>query len=152
LDISILRYFTVYGPAGRPDLAHFRFTQWISEGRTVRVNGDGEQSRGFTYIDDIAQGTIQALKPMGYEILNLGGHEVISINELIHLIEELTQRKASVDYGPIHPADMQTNWADVSKASRLLGWKPQVNMREGVRRLITWYNVERGWASQIQTQ
>ncbi|MFN3490856.1 MAG: SDR family NAD(P)-dependent oxidoreductase, partial [Anaerolineales bacterium] len=71
IDVSILRYFTVYGPAGRPDLAHLRFTQWISEGKPVRVNGDGNQSRGFTYIDDIARGTILALKPLGFEIINL---------------------------------------------------------------------------------
>ncbi len=151
LDISILRYFTVYGPAGRPDLAHFRFTQWIIEGRPVRVNGNGEQSRGFTYVDDIVNGTIQALNPTGYEIINLGGHEVIRINDLIHLIEELTGKKAIVEYGPIHPADMLTNWADVTKASKLLGWRPQVDMSEGVRRLIDWYKMEREWASQIKT-
>jgi len=151
LDISILRYFTVYGPAGRPDLAHFRFTQWIIEGRPVRVNGNGEQSRGFTYVDDIVNGTIQALNPTGYEIINLGGHEVIRINDLIHLIEELTGKKAIVEYGPIHPADMLTNWADVTKAGKLLGWKPQVDMTEGVRRLVDWYKVEREWASQIKT-
>ena len=151
LDISILRYFTVYGPAGRPDLAHFRFTQWIIEDRPVRVNGNGEQSRGFTYVDDIVNGTIQALNPTGYEIINLGGHEVIRINDLIHLIEELTGKKAIVEYGPIHRADMLTNWADVTKAGKLLGWKPQVDMTEGVRRLVDWYKVEREWASQIKT-
>jgi nucleoside-diphosphate-sugar epimerase len=151
LDVTILRYFTVYGPAGRPDLAHFRFTQWIIEGRPVRVNGNGQQSRGFTYVDDIVQGTIQALKPTGYEIINLGGHEVIKIIDLIHLIEELTGKKAIVEYGAIHPADMLTNWADVTKAGQLLGWKPQVDMREGVRRLVDWYIAEREWASQIKT-
>jgi UDP-glucuronate 4-epimerase len=82
IDSTIVRYFTVYGPAGRPDLAMFRFVQWIIEGQPVRINGDGNQSRGFTYVDDIARGTIAALKPLGYEIINLGGHEVISINEL----------------------------------------------------------------------
>ncbi len=152
LDISVVRYFTVYGPAGRPDLALFRFTQWILEGRPVRVNGDGQQSRGFTYIDDIVRGTLLALKPMGYEIINLGGHEVISINNLIKLLEELTHKKAHIEYGPIHPADMLTNYADVSKAGRLLGWKPQISMREGVDRLIDWYNKERAWANQILTE
>ena len=77
IDVSVVRFFTVYGPAGRPDLALFRFVQWISEGLPVRVNGDGEQSRGFTYIDDIARGTILSLKPAGYQVINLGGHEVI---------------------------------------------------------------------------
>src|SRR5687768_8356949 len=93
IDVTVLRFFTVYGPAGRPDLSIFRFVQWISEGRPVRVNGDGEQSRGFTYIDDIARGIIDALKPLGFEIINLGGHEVITINNLIKLIEAVVGRK-----------------------------------------------------------
>lgn len=151
IDISVLRYFTVYGPAGRPDLALFRFVQWISEGRPVRVNGDGEQSRGFTYIDDIARGTILALKPLGYEIINIGGHEVITINNLIKLIEEVVGKKAEVVYGPPNPADMRSNWADMTKASQLLGWEPQYNMRAGVEKLVEWYNAERGWAKDILT-
>ncbi len=151
IDVSVVRYFTVYGPAGRPDLALFRFVQWISEGRPVHVNGDGEQSRGFTYVDDIARGTILALKPVGYEVINLGGHEVITINNLIKLVEEIVGKKADVRYGPPNPADMFTNWADVSKAGELLGWEPQFNMREGVTRLVEWYNAEREWAREILT-
>ena len=151
IDVSILRYFTVYGQAGRPDLALFRFTQWISEGRTVQVYGNGGQSRGFTYIDDIARGTILALKPMGFEIINLGGHEVITINDLIKLVEEVVGRKAVVEYGPPNLADMTTNWADVSKAGRLLGWEPRIQLREGVQRLVDWYNAEREWAKEILT-
>lgn len=151
IDVSVVRYFTVYGPAGRPDLALFRFVQWISEGLPVRVNGDGEQSRGFTYIDDISQGTILALKPIGYEVINLGGHEVISINNLIKLLEEIIGKKADVQHGPPNLADMFTNWADVSKAGELLGWEPQFNLRMGVEKLVEWYNAERDWASQILT-
>jgi nucleoside-diphosphate-sugar epimerase len=151
IDVSVVRYFTVYGPAGRPDLALFRFVQWISEGQPVRVNGNGEQSRGFTYIDDIARGTILALKPVGYEVINLGGHEVITINNLIRLIEDVTGKKADVQYGPPNPADMFTNWADVTKAGELLGWEAQYNMRSGVEKLVEWYNAEREWASQILT-
>jgi len=151
IDVSVVRFFTVYGPAGRPDLALFRFVQWISEGRPVRVNGNGEQSRGFTYIDDIARGTILALKPLGYEIINIGGHEVITINDSIKLIEELSGRQANVQYGPPNLADMFTNWADVSKAKRMLGWEPRVGMREGVKKLIDWYIAERSWAGGILT-
>ena len=99
IDVTVLRFFTVYGPAGRPDLSIFRFVKWISEGQPVRVNGDGEQSRGFTYIDDIARGIMAALKPLDYEVINLGGHEVITINNLIGLIEDVVGRKAIVDYG-----------------------------------------------------
>ena len=151
IDVSVVRYFTVYGPAGRPDLALFRFTQWISEGLPVRVNGDGEQSRGFTYIDDIARGTILALKPVGYEIINLGGHEVITINSLIKLVEDVVGKKADVVYGPPDLADMRSNWADVSKAGQMLGWEPQYDMRAGVEKLVEWYNAERAWAKDIDT-
>ena len=151
LDVSILRYFTVYGPAGRPDLAMFRFCQWIHEDQPVRVNGTGEQSRGFTYLEDIARGTILALKPLGYEIINLGGHEVITINRLIEALEGLIHKKAHVQYGPLNPADMLANWADVSKARRILGWDPRVGLQEGLRHLVEWYAAERSWASTIMT-
>ncbi len=151
IDVTVVRYFTVYGPAGRPDLAMFRFVQWISEGRPVRVNGNGEQSRGFTYLEDIARGTLAALQPLGYEVINLGGHEVITINNLIKLVEEVVGKKATVHYGPPDPADMRSNWADVSKAGRLLGWKPQVGLREGMTRLVEWYRAERDWAKDILT-
>jgi len=151
IDVTVVRFFTVYGPAGRPDLSIFRFVQWITEGRPVRVNGDGEQSRGFTYIDDIARGVILALKPVGFEIINLGGHEVITINNLIKLVEDVTGKTASIDYGPPDPADMRSNWADVSKAGALLGWEPQYDMRAGIQKLVEWYNAEREWARQILT-
>jgi nucleoside-diphosphate-sugar epimerase len=151
IDVTVVRYFTVYGPAGRPDLSIFRFVQWISEGQPVLVNGNGEQSRGFTFIDDIARGTILALKPVGFEIINLGGHEVITINNLIKLIEDVVGKKAIVQYGPPDPADMRSNWADVSKAGELLGWEPQYNMRAGIEKLVEWYNAEREWASNIVT-
>jgi len=151
IDVSVVRYFTVYGPAGRPDLAIFRFVQWVSESRPVRINGDGEQSRGFTYIDDIARGTILALQPLGYEIINLGGHETITINNLVRLVEEVTGKKAQVVHGPPDRADMLANWANVDKARQLLGWQPQVGQREGIGTLVAWYNQERAWASQINT-
>jgi UDP-glucuronate 4-epimerase len=151
LDVSVVRFFTVYGPAGRPDLALFRFTQWISEGRPVQIYGDGEQSRGFTYLDDIARGTIQALKPLGHEIINLGGHEVITINDLVSLVEEVVGKKAVVEYGPPNLADMRSNWADVTKAGKLLGWEPQVDLHEGIRRLAEWYSREQSWAKDVRT-
>ena len=151
MNTNILRFFTVYGPAGRPDLALFRFVQWIIEGRPVHIFGDGEQSRGFTYIDDIVSGIIAALKPSGFNVINLGGHEVITINGLVTLIEDLTGKKANVIHGPANPADMFTNWADVSKARDLLGWKPAYDMRMGTQALIDWYLAERHWANQVTT-
>ena len=149
IDVTVVRYFTVYGPAGRPDLAIFRFVKWVIEGEPVRINGDGKQSRGFTYVDDIARGTIAALKPLGYEVINLGGHEVITINGLVELVEELTGKKANVQYGPPNLADMFINQANVTKARELLGWNPQVELHEGIRNLIDWYYAEREWAKDI---
>jgi len=151
IDVTVVRFFTVYGPAGRPDLSIFRFVKWISEGQLVRVNGNGEQSRGFTYIDDIARGVIAALKPLDFEIINLGGHEVITINNLIKLVEDVVGKKAMIEYGPPDPADMHSNWADVTKAGELLGWEPQFDMRSGIEKLVEWYNAEREWASQVLT-
>ena len=151
LDVTVFRYFTVYGPAGRPDMSMFRFAQWISEGLPVRINGDGEQSRGFTYVDDIARGTILGLRSLGYEIINLGGHETIKINEVVKTLEKLIGREAQVVNLPAHPADMLANWADVNKARRLLGWEPSVSLLEGMTRLVEWYKAERDWASQIKT-
>jgi nucleoside-diphosphate-sugar epimerase len=151
IDVTVFRYFTVYGPAGRPDMSMFRFTQWISEGRPVRLNGDGTQSRGFTYVDDIARGTILGLKPLGYEIINLGGHETITINELINLLEELIGKKAQIQFLPANPADMLANWANIEKAKNLLGWEPRVSLLQGVSRLVEWYNAERDWARMVDT-
>ncbi|PIZ26418.1 MAG: nucleotide sugar epimerase, partial [Chloroflexi bacterium CG_4_10_14_0_8_um_filter_57_5] len=144
-------YFTVYGPAGRPDMSMFRFAKWITEEQPLHLYGDGEQSRGFTYVDDIARGTLAALKPLGYEIVNLGGHEVITMNGLIEMLEEIIGKQARIERHPANLADMLTNWADVGKARRLLGWQPQVGLREGVQRLVDWYRAERSWAKEVAT-
>jgi nucleoside-diphosphate-sugar epimerase len=151
LDVSVVRYFTVYGPAGRPDMSMFRFVQWISEGRPLRLYGSGDASRGFTYIDDIARGTLAALQPFGYETFNLGGHEVITMNALIAMMEDILGRKALIEHLPPNPGELQTNHADVTKARRLLSWQPQVSLREGVTRLAAWYRAERAWAREVAT-
>jgi len=151
IDVSVVRYFTVYGPAGRPDMSMFRFTRWISEGEPLQLFGDGEQSRGFTYVDDIARGTIAALKPLSYEIINLGGHEVITMNALIALLEKRIGRKAILERHPPNQADMLTSHADVTKAGNLLDWQPKVGLEEGVTRLVEWYNAERDWVKGIAT-
>ena len=149
LDATIVRFFTVYGPAGRPDMVMFRFTRWIAEGDTVSITGDGSQMRGFTYVDDIADGVIKALKPVGYEIINLGGHETITINELLQRIETLVGKKANIQYIARHPADVDANWADVTKARRLLGWEPVVSLDAGVSQMVNWYLEQRAWARNI---
>ncbi len=152
IDVSVMRYFTVYGPAGRPDMVMFRFTKWIQEEMPVHLNGDGNQSRGFTYVDDIARGTISALKPMGYEIINLGGHESMTINELIASLERNIGNRAEIVNHPRHPADMLTSLADVSKAKSLLDWEPQVTLEEGIEKLVHWYQQERSWTKDIKTE
>jgi UDP-glucuronate 4-epimerase len=151
IDVSVVRYFTVYGPAGRPDMSMFRFTRWISEGEPLHLYGDGEQSRGFTYLDDIVRGTLAALKPLGYETINLGGHEVITINALITLLEQRIGRKALIERHPPNQADMLTNHADVTKARILLGWQPQVGLTEGLTRLVNWYHTECEWVRNVST-
>jgi nucleoside-diphosphate-sugar epimerase len=132
-------------------MSMFRFTQWINEGRPVRLNGDGEQSRGFTYVDDIARGTILGLKPLGYEIINLGGHETITMNRLIHMLEEKIGKRAEIIHRPLDPTEMLANWANVQKANRLLDWAPEVSLERGVSNLVAWYQAEREWASQVKT-
>ncbi len=148
-DVSVVRFFTVYGPAGRPDMSVFRFIRWISEGEPLHLNGDGSQSRGFTYVDDIARGVLLALQPVGYEIFNLGGHENITIRGLIERIEGLVGRTARIVQHPFPQADMKSNLADVGKAGRLLGWEAQIGLDEGLRRTVAWYEENRAWASEL---
>jgi UDP-glucuronate 4-epimerase len=149
LDITVLRYFTVYGPAGRPDMSIFRFIRWIAEGEPIQVFGDGLQERDFTYVDDIARGTIAALKPLGYEIINLGGDRPVSLKWIIETIEQLVGKRAVWRTQPMHPADVQATWADITKARTLLGWEPQVSLEEGLRRSVEWYLANRDWAKAV---
>jgi nucleoside-diphosphate-sugar epimerase len=151
IDITVLRYFTVYGPAGRPDMSMFRFVQWISEGRPVIVFGDGHQSRDFTYVDDIARGTVAALRLTDYQVINLGSDKPIELNEGIRLVELLIERRADIRHQPRHAADVLATWADISKAEKLLTWRPQTPFTDGVARLYQWYRENRDWASQIAT-
>jgi len=151
IDVTIMRYFNVYGPAGRPDSVMFRFVKWIQECNPVQLYGDGSQSRGFTYVDDIARGTIAALKPLGYEVINLGGHELMTINSLIDILEQIIGKKAEIIQNPRHPADIFTSQANVNKARQVLGWEPQVSLEEGIQGVVDWYQKERSWAKDIET-
>jgi len=139
IDITIPRYFTVYGPAGRPDMSIFRFIKNINEGKKIEVFGDGRQKRDFTYIDDIAAGTVKALKPLGYEIINLGNNNPVELMYVINQIEENLGKKAKIDFLPRHPADVLVTCADIGKAERLLGWRPEVRIEEGIRRAVEWH-------------
>ena len=152
IDVTIFRFFTVYGPAGRPDMSAFRFVQWISEGKPVIVYGDGKQSsRDYTYLEDIARGVIAGLKPLKYEVINLGSDSPIVLIDTIRLIEELVGKKAELSHQPFHPADVRATWANIQKAEKFLGWRPQVTFREGITALVEWYQANREWAKDIQT-
>lgn len=151
IDVSICRYFTVYGPAGRPDMSPFRFIKWIYEGTPITLYGDGNQSRDFTFVEDIAKGTIAALQPVGYEIFNLGrGDSPISLNKMIEMIEEYTGKKANIDYQPIQKTDMTETMADITKAKNILHWQPETDFKTGLKESVDWYlnNIE--WTSKIK--
>jgi UDP-glucuronate 4-epimerase len=162
LDVTVLRYFTVFGPAGRPDMAPFRFIKWIDEGTPITLYGDGSQARDFTYVDDIARGTILAAKPLGYEVINLGGgNNPLTITAMILIIENAlntqvsgfrsqVSRKALINRLPSSPADMKETWADISKAKRLLGWAPQVSSKDGFRRAVEWHVQNREWLKAVK--
>ena len=140
IDVTVVRYFTVYGPAGRSDMSPLRFIHSIIEGKALKLYGNGNQSRDFTYIDDIAEGTIKALSYLGYEIINMGGGKnPTTINSFIKAIEEKTGKKAVIEYFPFNKADMKETMADISKAFNLLGWQPVINLEEGISNTVDWY-------------
>jgi nucleoside-diphosphate-sugar epimerase len=143
IDATVLRYFTVYGPAGRPDMSVFRFMRMIAEGQPITVFGDGRQQRDFSYVDDIARGTAAALRPLGFEVVNLGGDRPVRLDDVIEQIAELVGRRPVIRYAPAHPADVPATWANVEKAGRILDWKPQVPLEEGLRRTAEWYRENR---------
>lgn len=140
LNISMLRFFTVYGPWGRPDMAPFLFTEAIVKGEPIKVFNNGEMSRDFTYIDDIVSGIIGALKyPKGFEIYNLGRGEPVHLVEFIGALEETLGVKAVIDFQPMQPGDVAATWADVSKAQRDFGYQPKTSIHAGVKSFVDWY-------------
>ena len=151
LDVTILRYFTVYGPAGRPEMSIFRFVQWIVEGRPLVLYGDGEQERDFTFVDDIARGTVAAIKPPGFQVINLGGDQPISMRQVIHKLEEIIGKEADIHQHAEAPADVRATWADITRAREALNWEPEIGLDEGLKETVAWYMAERDWASLVAT-
>ncbi len=150
IDVTVVRYFTVFGPAGRPDMSIFRFIKWIDEGTPIELFGDGSQRRDFTYIDDIARGTIAAIKPLGYDIINLGGgNEPITIKRMIEEFERLLDCKAVINHKPFNNADMMETGANIEKARTLLDWQPVIEPFEGFRRSVAWYLDNKTWAQRL---
>lgn len=141
-----LRFFTVYGARQRPDLAIHKFARLISEGKAIPVFGDGTTRRDYTYVDDIIAGVRAAMdyEASAYEVFNLGESRTVELRELIALLESELGRKAIVERQPAQPGDVPQTFADVSKARRLLGYDPQVDIAEGIRRFLDWYRRESG--------
>ena len=149
INAAVLRYFTPYGPAGRTDMSVFRFVRWMVEGEPISIYGDGSQRRDFSFIGDIARGTLAALEIQGFEVVNLGGGNVVSINEVLDQLEAhlgLPSRRIEI---PPPPADVATSWADISKAEALLNWSPAISLDEGLRQTVDWYLTNRDWLRKI---
>lgn len=140
LPVTCLRFFTVYGEKGRPDMAVAKFTRLIWEGKEIQVYGDGTAQRDFTYVSDIVNGIVNAIyKPSRYEIVNIGGSNTIEVNTLIKLIEKNVGKAAKIKYLPPAPGDVPITYAEVSKAKRLFGFEPKVRIDEGVARYVRWF-------------
>lgn len=149
IDVSILRYFTVYGPAGRPDMSIFKFLRSMDKGKPIPLYGDGSQTRDFTYIDDIADGTIRSLRPTGYEIFNLGGDHPVKLNYVIGLLEKHLGKKAKIKRYKLHPADVTATWANIDKSKKVLGWKPTMPLETGIEKTVKWFIENRDFVQKM---
>jgi UDP-glucuronate 4-epimerase len=144
LPITCLRFFTVYGPRQRPEMAIHKFTRLIAEGQSVPVYGDGSSLRDYTYIDDAVEGVLTALdRAYPFEVINIGESRTISLTDLIALLEGQLKKKASVEYLEMQPGDVPETWADLSKAQRLLDYVPRTEMQAGIQKFVEWYNKKR---------
>lgn len=145
LSAVCLRYFTVYGPRQRQDLAISKFTRNILAGKPIQLYGDGSTSRDYTYVDDIVAGTIAALESdLEWEVINLGGCQPVTLRELVRKLEAALDREAIIDYLPLQPGDMLRTCADVSRARQLLGWQARVDLDRGLEHYAAWYQERQG--------
>ena len=143
ISITCLRYFTVYGPRQRPDLAIHKFARLIEQGKPIPVYGDGSMMRDFTYIDDIIDGTVVSIKKCdGYHIYNLGESRPISVKNLIGEIEKALGKKAVIEYLPLQPGDVERTYADVSRAKKDLDYRPKTQISEGLKQFVKWLREE----------
>jgi UDP-glucuronate 4-epimerase len=140
MDVVMLRFFTVYGPRQRPDLAIRKFARMITEGKPIPMYGDGSTARDYTYIDDILNGITACIpRQFGYEIFNLGESQIVRLDRLVELLEEALGKKGIIDSQPPQPGDVPLTYADISKARKMLGYEPQVKIEEGIRRFARWF-------------
>ncbi len=150
IDVAVLRYFTVYGPAGRPDMSIFRFIYWMMKDEPIEIFGDGSQSRDFTFVDDVAIGTVKALNIRGYEIINLGNNNPHKLMDVVGLIEKYTGKRANIVRKEFHKADLKATWANIEKAKKLLNWKPKVSLEEGISLTVEWFKENWSWVKDIK--
>jgi len=144
LDVAVLRFFTVYGPRQRPDLAIHKFTRLIDAGKPIPVFGDGSTARDHTFVTDILDGVLACTnKEFGFEIFNLGESQTIRLDKLIALIESALGKQAVIDRQPLQPGDVPITFADISKARRLLGYQPQVPAEKGIPLFVDWFRKNR---------
>ncbi|MBN1386566.1 GDP-mannose 4,6-dehydratase [Candidatus Woesearchaeota archaeon] len=144
IKCTCLRFFTVYGPRGRPDMAPYKFVQWVTEGKELTMFGDGSTKRDYTYIADIVSGVVACIdKQFDYEIINLGNNNPVSLKEFISIVENLVGKKAIIKKMPMQPGDVSMTYADVSKAGKLLGYKPTTSFAEGMKKFVEWYRSNR---------
>ena len=149
LDVTVFRFFTVYGPAGRPDMSVFKFVRAIAEGESLTLFGDGGE-RDFTHVEDVARGVVAGLRPLGHEIINLGGGKPATVGSIIEIIESVLGRKAIIKVTDRTAADVDSTWADVSKAERLLGWRPEIELETGISGVVSWYLNNRSLARDLR--
>ncbi|MFH1457019.1 MAG: NAD-dependent epimerase [Patescibacteria group bacterium] len=143
LNCTGLRFFTVYGPWGRPDMAYFLFSKAIDQNKAIKVFNHGKLERDFTYIDDIVEGIVKALKnPFGYEIINLGNNKPVKLGYFIECIEKELGKKAKKEMMPMQPGDVKRTYANISKAKKLLNWEPKTNIEQGLKQFINWYKLK----------
>lgn len=144
LNCILLRFFTVYGEAGRPDMAPYLFTKLILANKPINKFGDGTSKRDYTYIDDIIDGIIRCLdKNLGYEIINFGNNAPVSLNEFIVTIEAATGKTAKIKQMNTQPGDVDITYADITKAKKLLNWQPKTSLKQGMNKFINWFKENR---------
>ena len=144
LNIICLRFFTVYGPCQRPDMAIHKFTKCISEDKPVELYGNGETARDYTYVDDIVQGIIKCIDyETNFEIFNLGSDSVVKLKDLVSLISEKMNKKAKINYVPLPKTDVFYTASDISKAKKLLGYEPEIKIERGIEKFVKWFEHER---------
>lgn len=144
ISITVFRFFTVYGPKGRPDMAPYIFTESILKEDPIRIYGDGSSQRDFTYIQDLVNGILAGIeKSLPYEVFNLGSSSPIDLLSFIGIIEDITEKKAKIKFEKIFSPEMKNTFANIQKAEKLLGYKPKTDIKEGMESFIKWYKKNR---------